>query len=394
MSDTTTTSDTSTIDEKKAENEGTSSNQTPNYGKFFSNLVSTIIFIILYFIAGIFVLYSCKIAQSNILPTESDCFPFSNTKPIVESIQTNIFKTFDKLDKSDKSIKLSFPYEENSEFALLKMIREYKNTYDSNNIINYFISIVETLVAFDYKLISTYFNTLNGVPEILLVLFGPLILGIIWFVLFFCNSIYGFFLWFYNMSWFFKKNTNTKKGVPPKWEDITLSQPFGYGLGVFLVFVFFIIFLISALPLISSSGSIAFFSLIMMMTYTGTMIGKPVGYLTVFKEAIKEYKLTLVTIFSIFIISLAFTYLGIPGGVVSILIPLCSYYGLIKSDLFKSITELNLTLVTKDIQAKKTCKVVDPKNEESHGLLYQMVFGKQSGGKLIRDLKKLRNEKT
>jgi hypothetical protein len=53
-----------------------------------------------------------------------------------------------------------------------------------------------------------------------------------------------------------------------------------------------------------------------------------------------------------------------------------------------------LTPVTKDIQAKKTCKVVDPKNEESHGLLYEMVLGKQSGGKLIRDLKKLRNERT
>ena len=139
MSDTTTTTDTSAIDEKKAENEGTASNNTPNYFKFFQNINSIIIFIILYFISGIFVLYSCKIAQSNILPIESDCFPFSNAKPTVTPINTNIFKTY--ADQNiPKSIKLSFPYQENSEFILLKMIREYKNTYDSNNI------IVETYV--------------------------------------------------------------------------------------------------------------------------------------------------------------------------------------------------------------------------------------------------------
>lgn len=389
MSDTTTTTDTSAIDEKKAENEGTASNNTPNYFKFFQNINSIIIFIILYFISGIFVLYSCKIAQSNILPIESDCFPFSNAKPTVTPINTNIFKTYAD-PNIPKSIKLSFPYQENSEFTLLKMIREYKNTYDSNNIINYLISIVETIVAFDYKIINTYFNTLNGIPETLLVLFGPLILGIIWFILFFCNTVYGFFLWFYNMYWFFKKNTNTKRGEPPKWEDITLSQPFDYGLGIFLVFAFFIVFLFSALPLIGSSASISFFALIMMMTYTGMMANKPAGFLCVLEEAAKVYKISLMVIFSIFVVSSAFTYLGIANGIVFLIGVICIYFGLINIDIFKPITETNLTpfTVAKELQAKRTvCRMLEP--EEKHGLMYQMVFGNQRGGKLINDLKKI-----
>ena len=98
MSDTTT--DTSAIDEKKAENEGISSSNTQNYwsnlGKFMSNLIIIICFIIIYFTLGIYALYICKIAQSNILPTRADCFPFSESKPTVSPIQTNIFKTDDK----------------------------------------------------------------------------------------------------------------------------------------------------------------------------------------------------------------------------------------------------------------------------------------------------------
>ena len=44
MSDTTTT-DTSAIDEKKAENEGTTN---PNWSKFISNLLAIILFIVIY----------------------------------------------------------------------------------------------------------------------------------------------------------------------------------------------------------------------------------------------------------------------------------------------------------------------------------------------------------
>ena len=52
MSDTTTT-DTSAIDEKKAENEGSSSSNTPNWYKFGSNLLAIIAFILIYFSFGV-----------------------------------------------------------------------------------------------------------------------------------------------------------------------------------------------------------------------------------------------------------------------------------------------------------------------------------------------------
>ena len=384
MSDTTTT-DTSAIDEKKAENEGTTN---PNWSKFISNLLAIILFIVIYFIFGVYALYICKIAQSNILPIDINCFPFSDVKPTVTPIQTNIFKT------DDKSIKLSFPYGENSDFELLKTLREYKNSYDSNNILNYFISIIETLIAFDFKLINTTFNTLNGVPEVLVVLFGPFILGVISVILLLCNCFYGLFLWFYNMSWLFKKNTNIERGKKPVWEDVTFLQPFGYGISIFLVIMLSIILLLFAPFFIGIDNLISSFCLFIIFTYTGTMADKSSGFITVFKEALKVYKLSLMIILCIFAISSAFTYLGISGGIMSIITLILIYFGVVKIDTFKPITDTNLTpfTVTKEVQAKReVCKMISSKGPS--GLIYNMVFGNQSGGKLVNDLKKLSKSK-
>ena len=383
------TSDTSLIDEIRAENEGTSSGNTPNWSKFGLNVISTIAFIVIYFTLGIYALYICKIAQSNILPTNADCFPFSDKKPNVEPINTNIFKTYED-PNIPKSIKLSFSYDENSDFELIKTLREYKNSYDSNNIINYFISIIESLIYFDFKLINTTFNSLNGIPEGLIVLFGPFILGIISSILLLCNCIYGLFLWFYNMFWLFKKNTNTEKGEKPVWEDVTLTQPFGYGMAIFLVITLSIILLFFAPFFIGIDSLISSFCTLIMFSYMGKMSDKSAGYLSVLGEAAKAYKISIMVIFSIFVVSSAFTYLGIMNGIVFLIGVLCIYFGVLKMDLFKQSIETNLTpfTVTKEIQAKRTvCTTSEAK--EKHGLLYQMVFGKQSGGKLINDLKKL-----
>ena len=358
MSDTTTT-DTSAIDEKKAENEGTTN---PNWSKFISNLLAIILFIVIYFIFGVYALYICKIAQSNILPIDINCFPFSDVKPTVTPIQTNIFKT------DDKSIKLSFPYGENSDFELLKTLSEYKSSYDSNNILNYFISIIEALIAFDFKLINTTFNTLNGLPEGLVLFFGPFILGVISVILLLCNCIYGLFLWFYNMSWLFKKNTNTENGKKPVWDDITLTQPFGYGMGIFLAIVFSIILLVFAPFFIGIDHLISSFCTLMMFSYTGTMADKPSGFMTVLGEATK----------------------GISGVISALLVVGFIYFGVINFGLFKPIDDTNLTpfTIAKEVQAKReVCKIVD--NKGTHGMIYNMVFGNQSGGKLVRDLKKL-----
>ena len=121
--------DTSTIDEKKIESEGGTTKDSPSYGKFLSSLL-IIVFVIFYFFISSYVLYACKIAQSNILPTDTNCFPYTDNKPEITSIDTNIFKTL--FSDPALSAKLNIPYDNyNSKISILDTLRKYKDSPSS-----------------------------------------------------------------------------------------------------------------------------------------------------------------------------------------------------------------------------------------------------------------------
>ena len=81
-----TTEDTSSIDEKKAEETG-SSTTSPDFKGFISNYLSSIIFTIgiSIFIIGGLGLYTTKVAQANILPDNIELAPYTVFDRIVDS---------------------------------------------------------------------------------------------------------------------------------------------------------------------------------------------------------------------------------------------------------------------------------------------------------------------
>ena len=103
---------TSAIDEKKSNSEGGTSNKDPNYGKFLSSLL-IILFVFIYFSFSGFILYACKIAQSNVLPTDKNCYPYTDIKPEnyllmgTTQIQNDILKWTLKYPLQDKIKKLN-----------------------------------------------------------------------------------------------------------------------------------------------------------------------------------------------------------------------------------------------------------------------------------------------
>ena len=124
------------------------------------------------------------------------------------------------------------------------------------------------------------------------------------------------------------------------------------------------------------------------------MVNKSNGFSTVFIEALKVYKISLMVIVSILVVSTAFAYLGISGVISALLVLGAIIYGILNIDTFKPITDTNMTpfTVTKEVQAKReVCKMIGSKG--TSGLIYNMVFGNQSGGKLVNDLKKLSKSK-
>lgn len=378
---------TSAIDEKKTENSSkTSTNIVSNIKGFIVSLLIAIAIVLLYFSSSGLILFVCKLAQSNILPTESNCYPYTDNKPNIEKINTNIFTTF---TDPEMSMKLEFPYDEkNSKNLILNIIKDYKNKPSSNFLANYFISIVESLMCFDYSLINVIMNSLNSIPEALLIGLGPILVGILLCICIIINGLYFIYLWFVNMSWFFKTNTNDTGSGEPKWENVSITSPLNFGLGIGLVMLFIIIFFIG-FPIISFLPfTVIFYAVFSCLSYKGVLNGKKIGAFSIIIEVLKYYKISIVSLISIFLISIAFSKLGTVPGIFSIITIGLIYWGMISIDIFKPISETNLTPAVSYEQAKKTCSITPSASKEKHGFLYNLIFG-QKGGNITKQLKKI-----
>jgi hypothetical protein len=384
MSDSTTTS---TIDEKKDENTGSSNGIATNIGNFLKSVFSIIIIIVIYFFLGGLVLYGCKIGQANILPTDKNCYPYTNLKPELENIPINIFTTF---FEPQMSMKINFPYNKfNSSNIILDMFRKYKEEPKSNFLANYFISIIESLLQFNYSSLNFILNIMNGLPEVVIVLIGPILIGIATSLLFLFDNFYLIYLWFANMGWFFKQNTNTDLNHKPVWEDVTFISWFDYACAIGLIILFIILFWVVLISLPVLPFITLCLTIFTSINYIGVINDKSANALTIIKDIFKYYKITFMSIFSFFVIISAFANLGTIPGVFSIITLGLIYWGIISIDLFKETSEEGLSKLASYDQAKKVCNFTEAK-KDNHGLLYNLVFGNQSGGKnLAKELKKI-----
>lgn len=384
MSDTST--DTSTIDEKKSNtNTYNSSNFMSDIKSFITSLITAILIILLYFSSSGAILFLCKLAQTNILPTESNCAPYTNVEPSIERIKTNIFTTF---TDPEMSMKLEIPYDMNSTNQFIDILREYKGKPSSHFLLNYFISITESLLQFNYSAINSVMNMMNStLPESVIIGLGPIITGFVYGIGLLLNTLYFVYLWFSHMSWFFKTNANDTGNGVPKWEDVTIASPVAFSCAVGLILLFAICLLIG-FPLLSLIPVLLYHkSILSSLFYKGLLNGKQISVFSIIIDVLKYYKLSIVSLICFFVISLAFAKLGPGLGVISLLTVGVIYFGVVSVDLFYPIAETNLTPAVSYKQAKKTCASKEG-SKEKHGFLYNMLIG-QKGGNISRELKKI-----
>lgn len=374
-------SDTSAIDEKRNETSGTpNSDYFIDIKNFIVSIIVTLIVIILYFSLGGLIIFVCKLAQSNILPTDTRCYPYTDSKPEITPIKTNVFTTF---QEPQVSMKMSFPYNDyNASNAILDMFREYKNEKNSNFLANYLIQIMESLFSFSYGAINKILNMVNGLPEILLVLFGPIIIGVMSLFVLVAQNIYAIYLWFASMGWFFKTNESTSG--PPKWADVTILEPINYWIAIAITIGFIILFFFAMPVLFFMSFLIFAFSCFTCITYKAEMEGKAAYASTIIKNIFKHYKLLIMIIFSLFVVSIAFSRLGTAPGIFSIITLLLIYFGLISIDIFKPVEKENMSPIVSFEQAKKKC-VGSEFIKSSSGFLGSLLGLK--GGSISKELK-------
>jgi hypothetical protein len=380
------TSDTDAIDEKKEEDSGSEENFGKDIGKFLVSLIIIIFCLLLYFSTAAGVLYSCKIGQANILPTDEKCMPYESNTPVIQPIQINIFETM--FTEPALSQKIKFPYDKNNTNTILDMLRESKQKPNINNITAYLISIIENLFVFNFSCLNTFLNLLNQIPECLILTFGPIIMMFYTTILIIVDFFYVIYLWFYQMSWFFSVNTNTSDTGKPKWQS-TIA-PGKLATGCFLVFVFSIVFWLGLLLI----PFIPFMSPVIMLICIGTILsskgemnGKDVSIGTIIKDVFKYNKVTVSSVIAFFVVLCAFANLGGLGGGLSILTIFLIYFGMFSIDIFSSINEENMTKISSYEQAKRTCKI--SKSAEIMNFFKSLNPFSGGGKKLTDEIKKL-----
>lgn len=392
------TSDTSAIDEKKKESEPKDENLASNISAFLQSVISIFILIIIYVSLSGFMLYACKLGQSNILPTDIKCSPYTDEKPNVENININIFTT--SVDAKTLSMKMNFPYNADNDVAkynsknkILDMFRNYKKDPDSNFLANYFISIVESVIQKNYLILNTIFNMLNGLPETLIVFIGPIIMMTLFTAILMFNQIYLIYSWFVNMSWFFKTNTNNTGEGKPVWEDVDFTSFFNYGCAIGLVILFSVI-LFLAFPFVAIVAIILIsFTLLSCGSYKSVLNGQTITCVKVIQDVFKNYKVSVMVILSAFVVLFALKNLGSLSALFALLTLGLIYFGVLTISIFNPVklSEQLTDLTSYDQADRKKCFNKEQKSKNKG--LFSFIGGGLNIKKELKNIhKKFYNE--
>lgn len=357
------TMDTSFLDSKTNEDEnGDGDTQQTKIIKFIQTVVMSVLIIIAYFISSSGILYMCKLAQSNLLPTDLYCKPYTTHASTIEQIPSNIFQTTDE-NGTSVSMKIQFPQtKENMSNALLDECLKYQQTHDSHFLVNYLISIIQTIMASNYSVINYVFSKINDtkmIPEWSILLLGPIVASILFFGMSMFNQLYFVYLWFSKMSWFFKSNANAhdRSAAGPKWEDIGVNRPVELGIALLLCVVFFVLlfFLFPIVYLVNNA--LIGMSILSCLLFVGKMAAAAedddeVGVGTIMKLVFKYYKSLIMGIMSATIILISFSKLDNTNGLISsaVVLGMYAFMHLFKTDPMENVSEM-----VPNVQAQKKC---------------------------------------
>jgi hypothetical protein len=421
-----TDNNTSAIDDKKKEDSSSDDISIEEYlKKGLSFLVYIVIYILLIlgvFMNGSILLFLGKLAQTNILPTDKDCSPYTEQPAKFEGdinkpVKMDMYSTMDKsnpdVDPIKVSMKISFENDNyNASNSLMDAMRKYKNASSSNFLINYFISIMDGLLQSDYSLLNSYMNLTNKYfSETMIMLFSPILFIILFVCLFINDFLHLVYLWFSKMSWFFKTNTNDTGSGSPKWENVSLMSPFNWFIGFCFVCIFFILFFVVLFigsPLILGRVLYVILSSLFYkaILYNANGNNETVNGISLVLETFKQYKLAIVWIISVIIIISAFSHIGIIPGLLCLLVVCLLYFKVIPTDIFDPIKLNQYTKYNGDFkQNTKTCQPIrETTTKTDNSFLYNLFIGyllnlfgltktKQQGGKKHNYEKKNKHNK-
>jgi len=382
---------TSAIDDKKE------TTAPPDPGSetktFFINLSKNLLYLLIVIVVGAAILWSARVAQTNLMPTDLACAPFTMSqvninkgKPVCVNI--DVVKMKNEEGKNEiKSTKIEFDINENMNFVKygifgINYIRYLTDSSDSNPY-TLFIGTIQQKMYVNYSsMINSFYNILNqNCSESVIIFIIPLIFSYIISGITIINYIYGIILWFTNLYLLFSTQTDCYQepmvgadgmpilddnGIPmTKNGKIWGSEPGEmwrqWYWAIFYIILSFIlitfIFLIITILLIINTFSCLFLPLSIVAKIKGSPDEKPYTFSTLLGNILKYKMSVIMYIISYFLITDASSIFGGIGAFVAIIacIFIYSFYPNIYQQYIPTDSTPTIGLESYN-QAQKFCK--------------------------------------
>ena len=391
--------DTTNLDSGNTDStqENTSKETVENTIAFFNRMMYQLLNLFIVLLVGTAILYGCKVSQSNILPTDLQCFPYQSTETSVKEIPINMNTTY--LNGEKYSQKIYFPYEYNKNNSLLDFLRRIKESPKATSVAAFLVDVVMSFIQFNYSLTNGFYSILNTyLPESIILLFSPFFLLPCFLFFIFLDFFYFMYAWFSNMSWLFKRNTNNTDTGKPIWKSVDLLEPFSYFFSWFLLFLFFWIYILGFGFIFSTLLFISLmYTFLTPLGITGfTKINNAfhkISLFQFFKDILKDKKQMIMILFSILTVLSSSTYFNWIVSIIFTLIFVVFWFGIIPNNLYINNIPENLSKVASYNVAEKLCN--QPKKTVLNNIwnLFrppnQQMGGGSPEGEFIHSLKKL-----
>jgi len=375
---------TNFIDQKKKESQPEKNKDNDvksvanKYVNFVIAMAKIILLILLSLLFGSSILYICKVATANILPTTLECSPYNSNAPDVTPVDVDV--DINKINDKFYSTKINFPFNKsgdsdvdkiadyNRSNLILDFISKQKEIYNSWGIKMYFISIIEGLFQINYLAINKIFHFMNkNLYEFVVLLFGPGLFLFISPILSILTFLYSIYLSVTEFHWIFKENINTRAGNFPKWEDVTFFNPFNFALScietAFIITFLVVMYIFGFAAIMSFSNfifTICITSALLMksMISDGENIKQPYSVFKTFSDLLYSKMHYVMIIISLVMILLSFSYLGTASGIFAIVACFILFLGLVTNTIYNRQIpkDSTLGLASEEVdQAIRTC---------------------------------------
>ena len=345
--------------------------RNPKWGELAGNIFKNFVQLCVHLIIGSRVVLAGKIAQFNVLPTDIECMPYYPKAEDEESPEyvSNLPKAnidYIKIKATEGYItyatKLLYKInDETRKNTILDYLREWEYDPEIGPVMKYILVVFSNIFVFWFGVAQAVYGGMNEyLNETLVLIIGPYILGLFFFLFIPVTLIVSTVIAVVNYGWLMKANMNLDPDYPNKRNIPVWRESSNYLMWILYFWIWlFVVLFVACTPL---PYMIAVYAFLSPLTYSPEIVNesadkdeppKKYGFLNSIQGLLNTKLDLFLLIFSILTVRSTFKYANIPCGIMVLLAALVFLYQIYKRP--KKIPGLATSKLASNDQNGKFC---------------------------------------